>query len=217
MASPANTERNTKSSKVSNAPPAYRQLKYAATGALAGACIIPIEAAWNHFSRPTSRSISSHICPLGNPLIYRAGVRFWIFDITKSQLDIPTLSTWFRGGLSGAAGGFAEVCAHSLVHRKVPTTTNLVTQSAKLFLCFGTYTWLATTLSPDQLPPRPFWYCWLMGGAAGGFGSGIIARLEGVKGRALFSGPVAKGTAAIGIVIAVQVSTCAKVLETLER
>ena len=218
MASHANHHDNTRSSTFSSLPPAYRQLTFAATGALAGACTIPIEVLGHHSSPSSSRPLSSRIRTLTTygPLVYRAAVRFWIFDITKCQLNHPTLSAWFKGGLSGAAGGFAEVCAHSLVHRKVPTATNLAVQSAKLFMCFGSYTWLSTTLSPDQLPPKPFWYCWLMGGAAGGLGSGIIARLEGVKGRALLSGPVLKGVTAIGTVIAVQVTSSAKVLESLE-
>lgn len=204
----------------SSLPPAYRQLTFAATGALAGACTIPIEVLGHHLPSPSSsQPLFSPIRTLStcSPLLYHTAVRFWIFDITKSHLDHPTLFAWFKGGLSGAAGGFAEVCAHSLVHRKVPTATNLAIQSAKLFICFGSYTWLSTTLSPDQLPPKPFWYCWLMGGAAGGLGSGIIARLEGVKGRALLSGPVPKGVTAIGTVIAVQVTSSAKVLESLER
>lgn len=117
-----------------------------------------------------------------------------------------------KGGLSGAMGGLAEICAQSLSRKKLPDMAGLTKQSAKLFFCFGTYTFLSTTLSPQKLPPKPFWYCWLMGATAGGLGSVIVARAEGVTGAALWRVAVPKGALTVGTVIAVQVTTCAAVL-----
>ena len=200
----------------SQMPSATRQCTYLGTGALAGACTVPIDVVWQRFSSHSPRLAVSLARDISPPLIYRAAIRFWIFDLTKSQLNRMNIPTWTKGGLAGATGGFAEICAQSLFHRSPPTVASLTNQSAKLFFCFGTYTWLSTTLSPDQSPPKPFWYCWLLGAAAGGFGSGIIARAEGIKGKALLRGPVPKGMASIGTVIAVQVTSSAAVLEWMK-
>ena len=51
-----------------------------------------------------------------------------------------------------------------------------------------------------------------MGATAGGFGSGILARVEGIKGRALWKGAVPKEALTIGMVIAVHVTACAEIL-----
>ena len=192
-----------------------RQATYATTGAFAGACTVPIEIAWQAFSSQKPQSTSSLARHISPPLIYRAGVRFWVFDLTKSQLNHFSIPIWIKGGLSGAAGGFAEICAQSLIRRRSPTVANLAGQSAKLFLCFGTYTYLSTTFS-DNSPPKPFWYCWILGAGAGGFGSTMSARLEGVKGTALLKGPLPKGMTVVGTVIAVQVTSCANALQRIE-
>lgn len=198
------------SASIPNPSPA-RQASYFATGALAGLSTIPIEILWQR------RYTTPHVSPLtfatthGATLAGRAGVRFWVFDIVKNALENPTTSSlpvWTRGGLGGAAGGFAEVCAEGLVKVSVPTGRALAAQSTKLLFCFGTYTYLSTTLS-EELPPRPFWWCWLMGATAGGVGSGIVARAEGVTGGRLWRTAVPKGALVVGTIIAVQVTSCA--------
>jgi len=68
---------------------------------------------------------------------------------------------------------------------------------------------LSATFAGEELPPRPFWFCWLLGAAAGGFGSGVVARAEGVRGRSLWRRAVPKGALVVGTVIAVQVTSCA--------
>jgi len=68
---------------------------------------------------------------------------------------------------------------------------------------------LSTTFAAEQLPPRPFWFCWLVGAAAGGFGSGVVARAEGVRGRSIWPRAVPKCALVVGTVIAMQVTSCA--------
>lgn len=189
-------------------PPPSSQATFFLTGALAGATTVPIESLWQRLIYRVPGSL-----PLfaWTP-IYRGGVRFWAFDLARYRVERLPIPVAIKGGLSGAAGGLAEICAQSLFKKKLPDVASLTNQSAKLFLCFGTYTFLSTSLSPEQLPPKPFWYCWLLGTAAGGFGSGIIARTEGVAGPALWKGAVPKGALTIGTVIAVQVTACASVL-----
>lgn len=143
-------------------------------------------------------------------------MRFWVFDNVKSQLSVfSSLPVWIQGGLGGGAGGFAEVTAHSLVRGQLPQAAALGSQTLKLFLCFGTYTFLSTSLS-DELPPKPFWWCWVMGATAGGVGSAIVSRLEGVKGRELWTRATPKGMLTIGTVIAVQVTSCAELLHRVK-
>ncbi|KAI9814842.1 MAG: hypothetical protein M1827_003108 [Pycnora praestabilis] len=200
-----------------SSPPSWpRPLTFFATGALAGASTVPIDFAWERLSTSKSIPLSSFIRSRAPVLIGRAGVRFLVFDQTKFLLQRYPSSTsipvWVQGGVSGAVGGFAETCAHELmVNARLPTFDALSSQSRKLFMCFGTYTYLSTTCSPQQLPPKPFWYCWLMGAAAGGLGSGIISRLEGIKGAGLWTSAVPRGAMTIGTVIAVQVTSCAAV------
>ena len=186
-------------------PPPSSQATFFLTGALAGATTVPIESLWHRLI---------HKAPGRLPLlawtpIYRGGVRFWAFDLARYRVERLPIPVAIKGGLSGAAGGLAEICAQSLFDKKLPDVASLTNQSAKLFFCFGTYTLLSTTLSPKQLPPKPFWYCWLLGATAGGLGSGIIARTEGVTGSALWKGAIPKGALTTGTVIAVQVTTCA--------
>lgn len=196
-------------------PTAKHQITYGLTGALAGACTLPIDILWQRLSASKPPSSLQFLRASAPSIVYRAGCRFWTFDIAKSQLQYQPLPTWIKGGLSGAAGGFAEICTQSLAQRRLPTVASLANQPSKLFLCFGTYTYLSTTLSPNQLPPKPFWYCWIMGAAAGGLGSGIISRAEGLKGKALWGIAVPKGALIIGTVIAVQVTSCASILERI--
>ncbi|TKA71944.1 hypothetical protein B0A49_05339 [Cryomyces minteri] len=198
-----------------NLPSPLRQASYFATGALAGASTIPIEYAWSTLTGPKTPATLPLLRSHAFALTGRAGTRFWVFDITKSHLP-AALPVWFTGGLLGATGGLAEVCAQSLFQRKIPGLRALLSQGGKLFFCFGTYTYLSTTLSPQELPPRPFWYCWLMGATAGGVGCAIVNGLEGVRGRALWLGAVPKGILTIGTVIAVQVTSCAEVLNRVD-
>lgn len=197
-----------------NLPSSTRQASYFATGCLAGAATLPIEYAWSVSTNKSNPALGSFL-RTHSAAIYRAGVRFWIFDITKRQLP-DTLPVWIKGGIGGASGGFAEVCAQSLVKRSGLQAAVLGSQSLKLFFCFGTYTYLSTTLSPDRLPPSPFWWCWMIGATAGGLGSTIVARLEGVKGRELWTRALPKGALTIGTVIAVQVTSCAGLLRHVE-
>jgi len=212
-------ERSVQSSVLIPSP--IRQAIYFATGALAGISTVPIELVlqrvYSDGAKSTSSSPAVFARSHGPTLARRAGVRFWIFDIVKSQLNNPGVSwlpVWAKGGLGGAAGGLAEVCAESLVRRNIPTGKALMSQSSKLFFCFGSYTYLSTTLS-NELPPKPFWYCWLMGAAAGGFGSGVIARVEGVRGRSLWQQAVPRGALIVGTIIAVQVTSCADLIRRI--
>ena len=195
-------------------PSPKRQTTYFATGALAGACTTPIVPLWSLVSRNKPAFIVPRLLKTAPALMGRAGVRFWIFDITNARLQISSANTfpiWLKGGISGATGGAAEICAQSLMQRRLPLAKELTSQSSKLFFCFSTYTYLSTTFS-DDLPPRPFWYCWTMGAAAGGLGTAIIARVEGFKGIQLWKNAVPKGMLTIGTVIAVQVTSCAEFL-----
>ena len=215
---------NAKEPLGSSLPPLQRQLVYTATGALAGAATLPIEILWSRFQRLDPHSArASKIFPssrVAATTIGRASVRFWIFDHTRFQLrqHFPFLHHSITGGLSGAAGGFAEVCAESLVSARphLPSLRALASQSARLFFCFGTYTGLSTALSPDELSPRPFLFCWALGAIAGGCGSGIVARFEGARGPHFWRNGVLKGSLVIGTVIAVQVTSCADALTRLE-
>lgn len=202
-------------------PSPTRQLCYIASGSLAGAATLPVDALWSRLRAPGAPTthISKHF---PSPLvavrtIYRAGFRFWTFDIVRSQLNqhAPSLPVAVKGGLGGAAGGFVEVCAESLISSRprLPSSWALANQSAKLFFCFGTYTFLSTTFSPEQLPPKPFPLCWALGAIAGGTGSAIVAALEGVGGAALWKMAVPKGALIIGTVISVHVTSCAAILK----
>lgn len=198
--------------------PSYtRQAVYGLTGAIAGSCTVPIEAFWQRYLASQQLSIRIFLQRSAGPTIYRAAVRFWVFDITKQQIQSQSIPTWVQGGLSGAAGGFAELSTHSLIRRSFPSVASLTNHSNKLFICFGVYTYLSTTLSPDRLPPRPFWYCWLMGAAAGGLGSGLIAATaDGIRGKLLWKRVIPKGALTIGTVIAVQVTSCSSMLQAFE-
>ena len=150
------------------------------------------------------------------PPVLRAGVRFWTFDQTRHILAPFHLPVSLVGGLGGAAGGFNEVLLHSLLQsRKLPAAAALGAQTLRLFLCFGTFTFLSTTFS-DTLPPKPFWKCWMMGATAGATGSAVVAALEGARGRALWGHAIPRGAAIIGTVIAVHVTSCAALLEKVD-
>jgi hypothetical protein len=75
------------------------------------------------------------------------------------------------GGLSGAAGGFAEACAESSILGKGPSALAaprvLASQSVRLFSCFGTYTYLSRAVSPDVSLSGPFALCWVFGSGGG--------------------------------------------------
>ncbi|KAF2140332.1 uncharacterized protein K452DRAFT_289075 [Aplosporella prunicola CBS 121167] len=190
-------------------PSSSEQSAYFVTGALAGLAALPIELGPSARLLPVLKSHLAIQVP-------RAGFRFWVFDLSKSQLSsqLPgtgLLRTTLVGALSGFSGGLAEVTYQSLVFRRhLPEFAALASQSGKLFFCFGTYTFLSTSLS-EELPPRPFWYCWVMGAVAGAVGSGVLAAVEGARGSVLAK-LTGKGALSIGTVIAVQVTTCAKTL-----
>jgi hypothetical protein len=185
-------------------PSPTRQLAFFSTGCLAGLASLPMA----FFPKPPSLSAAS-------PPVLRAGIRFWTFDQTRHVLAPLRLPVWLAGGLGGAAGGFNEVLLHSLIQsRKLPSAMALGSQTLRLFLCFGTYTFLSTSLS-DTLPPKPFWKCWFMGATAGATGSTIVAALEGARGRALWGNALPRGAATIGTVIAVHVTSCASLLDSM--
>lgn len=187
-----------------------RQATFFATGALAGAASLPIEAAYISFSQKVDhRAGIRHIRSNIAPILARTGIRFLTFDhvrnYSSNYLQLPTP---LCGALGGAAGGLNEVILHSVVsNRGLSSTHAVLSQSGKLFICFGTYTYLSTNLS-RELPPRPFWKCWMMGATAGCVGSAITAAVEGAKGKALMSATL-RGSLVIGTVISVQVTTCA--------
>ena len=185
------------------------QATFFVTGCLAGASTIPIERVW---PLPNPLSAPSAFRATAGPPIYRGGIRFWVFDLTRYRAEPLPVPVAVKGGVSGAVGGFAEVLAQAVAQRRRPSARSLANQTAKLFFCFGTYTYLSTTLSPEQQPPKPFWKCWLMGAVAGGLGNGIVAGVEGVRGSALWRSAIPKGAVIIGTVIAVQVTSCAAML-----
>jgi hypothetical protein len=182
-------------------PSPTRQLCFFSSGCLAGFASLPMAFL------PKVPSLMT-----ATPPVIRAGVRFWTFDQTRHLLAPFHLPMSLVGGLGGAAGGFNEVLLHSLVQaRKLPAVTALGAQTLRLFLCFGTFTFLSTTFS-DTLPPKPFWKCWLMGATAGATGSAVVAALEGARGKALWGHAIPRGAATIGTVIAVHVTSCAALL-----
>jgi hypothetical protein len=197
-------------------PSVPRQVTFFATGVLAGAASLPVETAFlsvaqKHDSTASIRHIRSSFAPV----LARTGVRFLSFDHVRTYsshfLQLPTV---LCGALGGAAGGLNEVILHSLAsNRSLPPVRAAASQSGKLFLCFGTYTYLSTTFS-RELPPRPFWKCWFMGATAGSVGSAIIAAVEGARGRSLMMASL-RGSLVIGTVISVQVTTCAAGLRAL--
>jgi hypothetical protein len=199
-------------------PSVSRQATFFATGALAGAASLPVETAFLSLTQRNDYAASlKHIRSSIVPVLARTGVRFFSFDhvrtYTSHFLQLPVT---LCGALGGAAGGLNEAVLHSLVsNRRLPPLNAALSQSGKLFFCFGTYTYLSTHLS-RELPPRPFWKCWLMGATAGSVGSAIIAAVEGARGRSLMAATL-RGSLVIGTVISVQVTTCAAGLRQLER
>ena len=191
-------------------PTASEQATFFLTGALAGAASLPVEAAFLSLSqKPGYFSGIRHVQSNLTAVLARTGIRFFSFDHVRTYsshyLQLPTT---LCGALGGAAGGLNEVILHSLVsNHRLPRLNAALSQSGKLFFCFGTYTYLSTNLS-RELPPRPFWKCWLMGATAGFVGSTITAAVEGARNRALLSAAL-RGTLVIGTVISVQVTSCA--------
>jgi hypothetical protein len=55
-----------------------------------------------------------------------------------------------------------------------------------------------------------------MGATAGATGSAVVAALEGARGKALWVRAIPRGAATIGTVIAVHVTSCAALLETVD-
>lgn len=198
-------------------PSVPRQATFFATGILSGAASLPVETALLSLAQKHDYTASvRHIRSSFAPVLARTGVRFVSFDHVRTYsshfLQLPTV---LCGALGGAAGGLNEVILHSLVsNRRLPPLQAAASQSGKLFLCFGTYTYLSTTLS-RELPPRPFWKCWLMGATAGSVGSAIMAAVEGARGRSLIMATL-RGSLVIGTVISVQVTTCEAGLRALD-
>lgn len=194
-------------------PSVFEQSCFTLTGALAGASTFPIEYGWRSLFTKDKPSVSSII---RSPAVYRGAVRFSVFDHAKTRLNHAPVPYYAVAGLAGAAGGFSEVLVQSLLQRSRPTVSGLGSQSTRLFLCFGTYTCLSTTYS-DTAVPKPFWRCWLMGAAAGAVGSSVVGVLEGARGRFLLTTVIPKGAITIGTVIAVQVTSCAALLDSIRH
>lgn len=195
-------------------PSLVNQRCYIVSGCLAGACTLPIEI---FYQRPAS--LTHFLRTLGPVPVYRAGFRFWTFTHVKHQLTTSSVSfpAWAVGALGGAAGGLVEVSAQAALQRRMPQSIALATQSLRLFFCFGTYGFLSTNLS-EELPPKPFWYCWTLGVIAGGVGSGIAAAaLEGVRGKALWTSSIPRGAITIGTIISVHVTSCDALLKRIEE
>jgi hypothetical protein len=207
-----------------------RQFVFFTSGCLAGIATLPVEFLISRASVNSGKTSWRQHLPKGAlaaTTVFRAGVRFCIFDITRTILErqVPSIefsntrtSTVFIGGLSGASGGFAEVFAASLVSGspRFPTLGALASQSTKLFFCFGTYTFISSTFSKEYgLPPKPFPVALVMGATAGGVGSAILAAIEGPRGLMLGSSAL-RGALVIGTVISVHVTTCAEMLHRID-
>lgn len=147
--------------------------------------------------------------------LHRAGVRFWDSDLEKSQLEHTPIPTWLGDGISSVAGRFAKLLAQSIVQRKAPSLVADRHQAGRLCSCFAAYTHLSTSLSPKRLLPKPLWYSWTIAAMVGRLGSAISSAVEGTGDKTLL-GHTLKGTASIGMVIAVQVTTCAEFLDRFE-
>ena len=212
-----NTKPRTPSAETIPLPSVPRQATFFVTGVLAGAASLPVETAFLSFVQKQDYTAGiRHLRSSFAPVLARTGVRFLSFDHVRTYsshfLHLPTV---LCGALGGAAGGLNEVILHSLVsNRRLPPLQAAASQSGKLLLCFGTYTYLSTTLS-RELPPRPFWKCWLMGATAGSVGSAITAAVDGARGRSLLMATL-RGSLVIGTVISVQVTTCAVGLRALD-
>lgn len=210
-------------------------LVYFLTGSLAGACSATTDFGFDKISaqiRGTpSRSMQALVQSM-LPHLVRPGLRFWGFDLAKRTLLPESLPVSLQGGLAGATGGFLEMAsanayaamkAHSSKRStlEVMARTTLL-HSGKLFLCFGSYTYLANTFS-ESLPPKPFPYCLFLGAVAGAFGTTSISPLEmytaskvrlslgQVIRTAISRAP--RGAVGVGTVIAVQVTSSAWILE----
>lgn len=190
---------------------------YATTGLFAGACVLPIEVLWGRFIASSRGTILQNAKSHASSLIGRTAVRFWIFDHAKNQFERPgarDLPTWVKGGISGATGGFAEICAQSLVKLKPPSTTALLGQTGRTFFGFATFTQLWAYTKEREMS-RSFGFCWLVSMVAGTVSSGIMSRAEGAKGAALLLNAWPKGALMTGTTIAVQVTSCASILEMM--
>lgn len=208
-----------------------RQAIFFSTGSIAGICSATADYSFDRiaaFSRSTPPRPLTALFQSMVPHMIRPGIRFWGFDIAKTMILPQSLPVSVKGGLAGAAGGFLEMAltnAHSSLASKGPTLVTAarttLLHSCKLFFCFGTYTYLANTYS-DQLPPRPFPYCLLLGALAGAFGTTLVTPLEmysaagtrlkpiQVFKTALMRAP--RGAVGVGTVIAVQVTSSAWLL-----
>ncbi|GAB7348022.1 hypothetical protein MBLNU459_g6062t1 [Dothideomycetes sp. NU459] len=198
----------------SQVPSLPRQACYFATGSLAGAVALLPDLAWTSLVLKTPTSVLPFFRTHAPAVLFRAGTRFWTFDHVRSRLSSSPLPVWVVNALGGASGGFSEVLFHSLLQRRRPSAWALGSQSLRLFCCFGTYTFLSTTLS-EQLPPKPFPWCWCMGAVAGALGNTIAGAVDGVRGRALWLGAAPKGALTIGTVISVQATSCAALREAV--
>lgn len=208
-----------------------RPLVFFASGYLAGAATLPVEILYSRAVQGAPRTSSLlSLIPKGSLVattVLRAGTRFCVFDLTRTILNrrIPHSNfyneharTALIGGLGGASGGLAEVLASSLVsiRPRLPSPSALANQSANLFLCFGTYTFISTTFSKgDGLPPKSFATTWAMGVIAGGIGSGILSAAKGIRSKALGSS-ILKGALVIGTVISVHVTSVAEMLKQVD-
>lgn len=220
---------------------ASRQVTFFTTGSVAGLASASASFAFDELSclyRNTgSKGYKAFTTSLPQHLV-KPGIRFWAFDIARESLP-SSLPVSLKGGLAGASGGFIEMlythAQNALTSRGNARTPNLgmvvnstLLHSSKLFLCFGSYTYLANTLS-DSLPPKPFAYCLLLGAAAGAFGTAVITPFELYAAkpahttlalsRTLYTalGRAPRGAVGVGTVIAVQVTSADWLLKRISN
>ena len=101
-------------------------------------------------SRPSVRKITS-------TNTYRAGVSD--FDLEKPQLKHKPISIWSGDRISSVTGGFTGVLAQSVVQWKAPSLAAAGHRAGRLCFCFAICTHFSISISPEELLPKPFWYC----------------------------------------------------------
>lgn len=208
-----------------------RQLIFFVTGSVAGVASASASFAFekliSFYGKSSTKGYASFTTGLPQHII-KPGIRFWAFDIARESLPYG-MPVSLKGGLAGAAGGCMEMIYTQVqnvltakVNAKSPKLSTAVTStllhSSKLFLCFGSYTYLANSFS-EMLPPKPFAYCLFLGALAGSFGTtlitpfelwfakpaGTVLSLRKTISTALRRTP--RGAVAVGTVIAVQVTS----------
>jgi hypothetical protein len=193
-------------------PSFIRQSIYVGTGVVAGSSGIACDVAWNKLYSPKEYKIGAFLRANCATQLGRAAVRFWTFDqIRRTLQGNAYMPIWVIGGTSGAIAGFTEVLAEKLWQRTKPNPIILAKTFTAFFAGFGTFTYLSRTLS-EEMPPQPFWYCWLMGTCAGLSATVVFATFDRIRPMQLIkSGILPKNMLVIGTTISVQVTGCAEV------